>query len=101
MMSRERFLDAADAVRREEADAQRIADFIDTFSTSVSIVLKTSLAMNFIVNMLFEEFHNEESIMAYFFPVFPEDMKVFYNNDGSRVIINDVNEFYNFLVKNE
>ena len=37
MMSRERFLDAADAVRREEKDAQKIADFIDTFSTSVSI----------------------------------------------------------------
>lgn len=100
MMSRERFLDAADAVRREEADAQRIADFIDTFSTSVSIVLRTSPAVNFIVNMMIEEFHNEESIMAYFFPVFPEDTKVFYNNDGSKIIVNDDNEFYNFLVKN-
>ena len=50
--------------------------------------------------MMIEEFHNEESIMAYFFPVFPEDTKVFYNNDGSKVIVNDDNEFYNFLVKN-
>ena len=100
MMPRKRFLDAADAVRREEKDAERIADFIDTFSTSVSIVLRTSPAVNFIINMMIEEFHNEESIMAYFFPVFPEDTKVFYNNDGSRVIINDDNEFYNFLVKN-
>ena len=100
MMSRERFLDAADAVRRAENDAQKIADFIDTFSASVGIVLRTNPAVNFIVNMMIEEFHNEESIMAYFFPVFPEDTKVFYNNDGSRVIINDDNEFYNFLVKN-
>ena len=99
MMSRERFLAAADAVRREEADAERIADFIDTFS-SVSVVLRTSPAVNFIVNMMIEEFHNEESIMAYFFPVFPEDTKVFYNNDGNKVIVNDDNEFYNFLVKN-
>ena len=59
MMSRERFLAAADAVRREEADAQRIADFIDTFSASVSVVLRTSPAVNFIVNMMSEEFHNE------------------------------------------
>lgn len=100
MMSRERFLDAADAVRREEADAEKIANFIDTFSTSVSVVLKTSPAVIFIVNMMVEEFHNEEAIMAYFFPVFPEDGKEFYNNDGSKVVINDDNEFYNFLVKN-
>ena len=100
MMSRERFLAAADAIRREEEDVERIADFIDTFSASVSIVLKTSPAVLFIVNMLNEEFHNEEAIMAYFFPVFPEDGKEFYNNDGSKVIVNDDNEFYNFLVKN-
>ena len=100
MMSRERFLEAADAVRREEADAERIADFIDTFSASVSIVLRTSPAVIFIINMMVEEFHNEESIMAYFFPVFSEDGKEFYNNDGSKVVVNDDNEFYNFLVKN-
>ena len=100
MMSRERFLDAADAVRRAENDVQKIADFIDTFSASVGIVLRTNPAVNFIVNMMIEEFHNEESIMAYFFPVFPEDTKVFYNNDGNKVIVNDDNEFYNFLVKN-
>ena len=54
MMPRKRFLDAADAVRREEKDAERIADFIDTFSTSVSIVLRTSPAVNFIINMMIE-----------------------------------------------
>ena len=52
MMSRERFLDAADAVRRAENDAQKIADFIDTFSASVGIVLRTNPAVNFIVNMM-------------------------------------------------
>lgn len=100
MMTKERFLAIEKAIKEENKNEEMIASFIDRFSSSVSLVLNPTPTLDCLLDILVEDFGNEEAIMSYFFPVFDNFVNEFWDNDGNKVIVNNAEEFYDFLVKN-
>lgn len=91
-MKKETFLQAIEAIRKNKAKEEKIADFVEQFTDSHRLVFKSSELENFVFNLLIDEYGYEDLLVDFVF--FPEESITIGMNDNEFVIKNDIDLYY-------